>query len=134
MEILKRIKYFTTYHLIPYTTPDIYSENSEIEMLSFKTSATRKRQKISVSDHVASAAHDSEDDALSDSEVHVEILRSVEAGELKPLHELQKIQPLVIPVPVARDLEVDTKRVKITQKPTKTVEESSKVDAHPSRC
>lgn len=102
-------------------------------MLSFKTSAT-KRQKISVSDHVASAAHDSEDDALSDTEVHIEVLRSVEAGELKPLHELQKIQPLVIPVPVARDLEVDTKRVKITQKSTKTVVESSKVDIYPSRC
>ena len=100
-------------------------------MLSFKTS-TRKRQKISILDHAASTEHDSEDDTLSDSEVRVEVLRSVEAGELKPLHDVQKIQPLVIPVPVVRDLAVDTKRAQVNQK--KMVVENSKVEIHPGRC
>ena len=102
-------------------------------MLSFKTS-TRKRQKISILDHAASTEHDSEDDSLSDSEVRVEVLRSVEAGELKPLHDVQKIQPLVIPVPVVRDLAVDTTRAQVNQKPTKMVVENSKVEIHPGRC
>lgn len=86
-------------------------------MLSFKTSTNKKRQKISVSGNVVSA--DSDEDSLSESAV-VEVLRSVEAGELKPLHEVQKIQPLIIPVPVIRDVEVNPKRITANRKAART--------------
>ena len=88
-------------------------------MLSFKTSTNKKRQKISASGNVVSAACDSDEDSLSESAV-VEVLRSVEAGELKPLHEVQKIQPLIIPVPVIRDVEVNPKRITANRKAART--------------